>query len=54
MHLDRWLWKQYKGKINFRMVADSLSELGVIADHNFVAHSHFNDTHDESEWWRKT
>lgn len=34
-----------EGKRNFRMVADSLSELGIIIDHNFAATSHFKGTH---------
>ncbi|CAB1120476.1 unnamed protein product [Ectocarpus sp. CCAP 1310/34] len=38
--------KQYKGKRNFRAVAQSLRRLGVRILHNFAVTSHFKGTHD--------
>ena len=38
--------KQYKGKRNFWLIANSLEALGVIIEHNFAATSHFKGTHD--------
>ena len=38
--------KQYKGRRNFRFLADSVRQLGYIVEHHFAATSHFKGCHD--------
>ncbi|CAB1121098.1 unnamed protein product [Ectocarpus sp. CCAP 1310/34] len=38
--------KQYKGRRNFRFLADSVRQIGFFIDHHFAATSHFKDCHD--------
>ena len=38
--------KQYKGKRNFRFLADSVRQIGFFIDHHFAATSHFKGCHD--------
>ena len=38
--------KQYKGRRNFRFLADSVRQIGFFVDHHFAATSHFKDCHD--------
>lgn len=38
--------KQYKGRRNFRFLANSLRQIGFFVDHHFAATSHFKACHD--------
>ena len=38
--------KQYKGRRNFRFLADSVPQIGFFVDHHFAATSHFKGCHD--------
>ncbi|CAB1109151.1 unnamed protein product [Ectocarpus sp. CCAP 1310/34] len=38
--------KQYKGRRNFRFLADSVRQIGFFMDHHFAATSHFKGCHD--------
>ncbi|CAN0351590.1 unnamed protein product [Pylaiella littoralis] len=38
--------KQYKGRRNFRFLADSVRQIGFFIDHHFAATSHFKGCHD--------
>ncbi|CAM9667816.1 unnamed protein product [Pylaiella littoralis] len=38
--------KQYKGRRNFRFLADSVRQIGFFIDHHFAATSHFTGCHD--------
>ena len=38
--------KQYKGRRNFRFLADSMRQIGFFVDHHFAAASHFKGCHD--------
>ncbi|CAN0390386.1 unnamed protein product [Pylaiella littoralis] len=38
--------KQYKGRRNFRFLADSARQIGFFIDHHFAATSHFKGCHD--------
>ena len=38
--------KQYKGRRNFRFLADSVWQIGFFVDHHFAATSHFKGCHD--------
>ena len=38
--------KQYKGRRNFRFLANSARELGFVVEHHFAATSHFKGCHD--------